>query len=93
MPLIAPSSYEPPSRLWNGHLQTIIPSLFRKVSIPYARERIETPDDDFLDLDWAYANDKLRMMNDELADANNSSFIILFAARDVKTSKAKPEEL
>ncbi|WP_020598793.1 YheT family hydrolase [Spirosoma panaciterrae] len=52
MPLIASSSYEPPARLWNGHLQTIIPSLFRKVSVPYVRERIETPDDDFLDLDW-----------------------------------------
>lgn len=55
MPLIAQSSYEPPARLWNGHLQTIIPSLFRKVTVPYVRERVETPDDDFLDLDWAYA--------------------------------------
>ena len=53
MPLIAPSSYEPPTRLWNGHLQTIIPSLFRKVTVSYVRERIETPDDDFLDLDWS----------------------------------------
>ncbi|MBD2752447.1 YheT family hydrolase [Spirosoma validum] len=52
MPLIAPSSYVPPARLWNGHLQTIIPSLFRKVAVDYVRERIETPDDDFLDLDW-----------------------------------------
>lgn len=57
MPLIAPSSYEPPARLWNGHLQTIIPSLFRKVSVPYVRERIDTPDNDFLDLDWAFFND------------------------------------
>ena len=55
MPLIAPSTYEPPTRLWNGHLQTIIPSLFRKVTVPYVRERIDTPDDDFLDLDWAFA--------------------------------------
>ncbi|SOD97317.1 YheT family hydrolase [Spirosoma fluviale] len=55
MPLIAPSSYEPPIRLWNGHLQTIIPSLFRKVQVTYVRERIETPDDDFLDLDWGFS--------------------------------------
>lgn len=54
MPLIAPSSYKPPARLWNGHLQTIIPSLFRRVSSNYVRERISTPDDDFLDLDWSY---------------------------------------
>jgi predicted alpha/beta-fold hydrolase len=55
MPLIAPSSYEPPTRLWSGHLQTIVPSLFRKVSVPYVRERIDTPDNDFLDLDWAWS--------------------------------------
>ncbi|MFD2933194.1 YheT family hydrolase [Spirosoma flavum] len=54
MPLIAPSSYEPPTQLWNGHMQTIIPSLFRKVQVSYVRERIETPDDDFLDIDWAF---------------------------------------
>lgn len=58
MPLIAPSTYEPPTRLWNGHLQTIIPSLFRKVMVSYGRERIETLDDDFLDLDWAFANNE-----------------------------------
>lgn len=56
MPLIALSSYKPPIQLWNGHLQTIIPSLFRKVEVSYVRERIETPDDDFLDLDWCYAD-------------------------------------
>lgn len=38
----------------NGHVQTIFPSLFRKInSVAYARERIATPDDDFLDLDWS----------------------------------------
>jgi uncharacterized protein len=45
--------YTPPFYLFNAHLETIIPSLFRKVSLPpYQRERIATPDDDFLDLDW-----------------------------------------
>jgi len=38
----------------NGHVQTIFPTLFRKVpAIAYVRERITTPDDDFLDLDWS----------------------------------------
>ncbi|MBD2703940.1 alpha/beta hydrolase [Spirosoma sp. BT702] len=73
MPLIASSSYVPPARLWNGHLQTIIPSLFRKVPTAYVRERIDTPDDDFLDLDWAFCSDELRAMSDDLADANNHS--------------------
>ncbi len=37
----------------NGHVQTIFPALFRKVREPeLRRERITTPDGDFLDLDW-----------------------------------------
>ncbi|MBU2884936.1 alpha/beta hydrolase [Gilvimarinus agarilyticus] len=37
----------------NGHLETIYPSVFRKIKgLPYERERIDTPDGDFLDLDW-----------------------------------------
>lgn len=48
-----PASYSPPFLLFNNHLETIFPSLLRKVSlIPYQRERIFTPDQDFLDLDW-----------------------------------------
>ncbi|WP_080057548.1 YheT family hydrolase [Spirosoma aerolatum] len=78
MPLIAPSSYEPPARLWNGHLQTIIPSLFRKVSVAYVRERIETPDDDFLDLDWAKAMDNDQwIMNNEKAAIVHYPLVIL----------------
>lgn len=53
MPNIEPSSYRPPPGLWGGHLQTIYPALFRRVSrITTQRERLETPDGDFLDLDW-----------------------------------------
>ncbi len=52
MPLIS-SDYKSPFWLRNGHLATIIPSSFRKVEgVNYARERISTPDGDFLDLDW-----------------------------------------
>ena len=47
------SPYKPPFYLFNSHLQTIIPSLFRKVkNIQFERERIRTADNDFLDLDW-----------------------------------------
>jgi len=53
MPLIASSTYGAPWGLGNGHLQTILPVLFRRVpQITCERERIETPDGDFLDLDW-----------------------------------------
>jgi uncharacterized protein len=46
-------NYKAPLFLFNAHLETIYPSLIRKVQLaPYARERITTSDDDFLDLDW-----------------------------------------
>ncbi|PWJ57181.1 hypothetical protein CLV98_108101 [Dyadobacter jejuensis] len=48
--------YIPPYWLPNGHFQSIFPSLFRKVEgVNYRRERINTPDSDFLDLDWSLA--------------------------------------
>ncbi len=47
------SSYQPPFFLFNAHLETIYPALLRRVTLqPYIRERISTPDHDFLDLDW-----------------------------------------
>ena len=54
MPIVSPSSYKPPWFLANGHMQTLLPTLFRRVAgVVYQRERITTPDDDFLDLDWS----------------------------------------
>ncbi len=45
--------YHRPTLLFHPHLETIYPSLLRKVNLlPYQRERISTPDNDFLDLDW-----------------------------------------
>jgi uncharacterized protein len=54
MPIIPHSSF-PGAVSWqyNGHLQTLIPGIFRRVNgVYYTRERIFTPDNDFLDLDW-----------------------------------------
>jgi len=49
--------YRPPRWLRSGHLQTVLPSLFRTVGgVAYRRERIDTPDGDFLDLDWSEAS-------------------------------------
>lgn len=54
MPLIHRSSYPgSPRYLFNGHLQTIVPSALRIVrGLTYERERLELEDGDFLDLDW-----------------------------------------
>ena len=54
MPLVAKSYYQSPFYLFNGHLQTIVPSLWRTVpDVTYQRERLELPDGDFLNLDWS----------------------------------------
>ncbi len=66
MPFLDSSSYQPPAFLPNAHLQTIVPSLFRRVSVRYRRERINTPDDDFLDLDWAEAMDNISFSSKKL---------------------------
>jgi predicted alpha/beta-fold hydrolase len=53
MPLVKKIDYDYPKWLFNGHLQTIIPGLFRTTfTLPFERERVITPDGDFLDLDW-----------------------------------------
>src|SRR5689334_17290608 len=45
--------YHPPRSLFNRHLETIYPALFRRVALTgLKRERISTPDGDFLDIDW-----------------------------------------
>jgi uncharacterized protein len=54
VPVVAQSNYKAPLFCSNAHLQTIAPNIFRKApETPYRRERIETPDGDFLDLDWS----------------------------------------
>ncbi len=47
--------YTPPWGMKNGHIQTVFASMCRKNSWNglYQRERIDTPDGDFLDLDWS----------------------------------------
>lgn len=54
MPIILKSPYGNfLSFFRSGHLETILPSLLRKIKgVHYERERIDTPDEDFLDLDW-----------------------------------------
>lgn len=47
------ADYRPPFPLFNRHLETIYPALFRRVETPpVQRERLVTDDNDFLDLDW-----------------------------------------
>ncbi len=45
--------------LWlrNGHVNTLYGGVLRQIAVPaYERQRIDTPDGDFLDLDWLRGN-------------------------------------
>lgn len=59
MPILASSYANPPFFYLNGHLETILPSIWRKVEgVTYEREQIDTPDADFLNLDWSRVGSK-----------------------------------
>ena len=53
LPPASPLSYRPPRWLPGGHLQTIYPALaVPKPVVAYRRERWDTPDGDFIDIDF-----------------------------------------
>lgn len=54
MPIFKDSTFKAPFYCSNPHLQTMYPSLFRKVrGLYYDRERFELEDGDFIDLDYS----------------------------------------
>nr|WP_114781375.1 alpha/beta fold hydrolase [Botryobacter ruber] len=76
MPLLS-SSFRSPFYLFNGHMQTIIPALFRQVEgVTYERERLFTPDDDFIDADWSrVGSDKLLILSHGLEGDTERPYI------------------
>lgn len=71
-------NYLPPFFLFNSHLETIFPALIRRVLLtpPYRRERINTPDDDFLDLDWLQKGfDKLVIISHGLEGSSDRAYV------------------
>ncbi len=77
VPLIQ-SQYKSPWWLPGGHAQTLYPRLMRRVPrVTYRRERITTPDDDFLDLDWARTgNNRLAILFHGLEGCSRSHYIL-----------------
>lgn len=50
---ISQSAYRAPAWLPGGNLQTLYPALLaHRPAVSYRRERCDTPDNDFIDLDW-----------------------------------------
>ena len=71
-------AYLPPKILFNGHLQTVYPTLFRKIKLltPYDHERIITQDQDFLDLFWMKQNsDKLVIISHGLEGNADKAYV------------------
>jgi predicted alpha/beta-fold hydrolase len=91
MPIQTPNYSGPPFYLFNGHLETIIPSLFRKVEgVKYRREKIITPDDDFLNLDWSeIGSDRLLVISHGLEGDSMRHYIMglvkLFNSKGIDT--------
>ena len=81
MPLVD-SNYSAPNWLKNPHIHTIFTSKMRKPPRPaYQRERIETPDDDFLDLDWSKVGSrKLVIILHGLEGGADSNYIMGMAS-------------
>ena len=78
MPLINRSDYKAPLFLQNGHIQSIYPTLFRRFDTGfYERERIFTPDDDFLDIDWSRTgSNKLAIISHGLEGNSHRNYVV-----------------
>ncbi|MCG2634098.1 MAG: alpha/beta fold hydrolase [Gammaproteobacteria bacterium] len=61
----------------SGHFQTIVPTLFRRVTgVDWRRERITTRDDDFIDLDWLTASySRLVLLCHGLEGSSNTHYM------------------
>ncbi len=87
MPVIAKSSYVPPIGFSNGHIQSLFPTLFRRVKeVQYERERIWTPDEDFLDLDWSRVGAKQLAIITHGLEGNSERWYTLGMVRAVNRS-------
>jgi len=73
------NAFRPAWWLNSPHLQTIYPALLRRVSPPSGirRERLNTPDGDFLDIDWCdNGNQPLVLLLHGLAGSSRSGYIV-----------------
>ena len=81
MGLIDGSDFQPSHLFREGHFSTIVPTVFgKKPKIHYIRERINTPDDDFLDIDMIKnGNKRLLILCHGLEGSSESLYMLIFA--------------
>ena len=76
MALIDKSSYNPKIYFKSKHFNTIYRTLFNNVNINYQRKRLETNDDDFLDLDFSTVNSSsITIIMHGLEGSSNSNYV------------------
>ena len=71
------STYNPPLIFKNPHINTIYPSIFRKIkNINYKRTQIKTKDNDFLELDWsAFGSSTLIIISHGLEGSSQRAYV------------------
>ena len=82
MPIVKRSDYRAPIWMPGGHLQTIVPVASRQVApVTLDKERLELPDGDFLDLEWAgMRGDRLAIISHGLEGCSRAKYIQGMAA-------------
>jgi hypothetical protein len=85
MPIIE-SSYKPPYLFKNTHINTMYKTLFYAGNIKYKRERITTPDNDFLDLDFSTNNAKTLVIAMHGLEGSSKSKYIISAVNHLNNS-------
>jgi predicted alpha/beta-fold hydrolase len=78
------SAYQAPWWLPGGHLQTICAALAPVPRIAWRRERWDTPDGDFIDLDWAGDAGPLLVLFHGLEGGSSSHYARLIAAEALR---------
>lgn len=77
--MLIQSKFKPAWWLPNAHMQTLYPALFRNMKVPLnlKRERLITPDNDFIDIDWCGEKNKpLVILLHGLTGSSKSSYIL-----------------
>ena len=76
MALISQSTYNPHLLFKSKHLNTIYRTLFHKIEVGFQRERMETSDGDFMDLDFSHVDsDRLVIIIHGLEGSSGSKYV------------------
>ena len=83
MPLLQPCNFQRPKYLFNGHLETVYPTLFRQVNLPPTHQDfVETQDGDILEVDWHRRGQSKLLIISHGLEGNSSRAYILGMAKE-----------